>query len=151
MSARGDDVPDSDAWWRRGGGSASPYAAAITAPHDPAPTPPPPRRRWRRFILPGLGIFAALFIALILWLVITAPLGRALEPSKQPSLVLLDSDGRPIARRGDYKEPPVDVAKLPKYVPAALIAIEDRRFYQHWASIRRASPGRCCAMPKPAA
>ena len=45
--------------------------------------------------------------------------------------MLTDSGGRPIARRGDYKEAPVDLAELPSYVPAALIAIEDRRFYSH--------------------
>ncbi len=93
---------------------------------------PRPRSRLRRFG-PGIAaVFVGLFLALILWLVITAPLGRALEPLKKPSLVLLADDGQPIARRGDYKEAPVDIAKLPPYVPAALIAIEDRRFYGHW-------------------
>ncbi len=91
---------------------------------------PAPRRR--RFILPAIAILAGLFVAILLWLVATAPLGRALEPLKKPSIVMLDSDGGPIARRGDYKEAPVDIARLPKYVPAALIAIEDRRFYAHW-------------------
>ncbi|HPU16586.1 MAG TPA: transglycosylase domain-containing protein, partial [Polymorphobacter sp.] len=75
---------------------------------------------------------ALLLVATLAWLIVTAPLGRALEPLKEPSLVMLSADGKPIARRGDYKEAPVDVAKLPKYVPAALIAIEDRRFYSHW-------------------
>ncbi|MGI4879491.1 MAG: transglycosylase domain-containing protein, partial [Janthinobacterium lividum] len=86
------------------------------------------RRYWR----PLLGLLVAGFLALILWLVITAPLGRALEPLKEPSLVLLDADGRPIARRGNYKELPVTIAELPKYVPQAFISIEDRRFYSHW-------------------
>ncbi len=96
-------------------------------------TPPPaiPERR-RRFLLPVLAVLTGLFLALILWLVLTAPLGRALAPAKLPSLVLVDSDGKPIARRGDYKEAPVEIAQLPPYVPAALIAIEDRRFYDHW-------------------
>jgi penicillin-binding protein 1A len=45
--------------------------------------------------------------------------------------VLVAEDGSPIARRGSYKEAPIDVAKLPAYVPGAFIAIEDRRFYSH--------------------
>jgi penicillin-binding protein 1A len=74
----------------------------------------------------------ALFAALLAWLVATAPLGRALEPLKQPSLIITDMTGKPIARRGDYKEEPVAIARLPAYVPAALIAIEDRRFNEHF-------------------
>jgi penicillin-binding protein 1A len=96
---------------------------------------PPPRGRWRRiwpWLLGSLAVLAVVFVALIVWLTLTAPLGRALEPLKSPSLILTDSDGKPIARRGDYKEAPVDIARLPTHVPAALIAIEDRRFYEHW-------------------
>ena len=33
--------------------------------------------------------------------------------------------------RGGRYPPPVDIAKLPPYVPAAFVAIEDRRFYSH--------------------
>ena len=94
----------------------------------------PPRRRWqqiRPFLLPGIAVFSGICIALVIWLTLSAPLGRALEPAQKPSLVLVDSGGKPIARRGDYKEEPVEIARLPKYVPAALIAIEDRRFYDH--------------------
>ncbi|WP_310496900.1 PBP1A family penicillin-binding protein [Sandarakinorhabdus sp.] len=99
-----------------------------------APPEVPPRTRWqriRRWLVPGMAIAAGLFTALVVWLVVTTPLGRALEPAKSPALVLTDSEGRPIARRGDYKEAPIEIAKLPKYVPAALVAIEDRRFYDH--------------------
>ena len=102
------------------------------APAAPPDETPAPVRSLRHYILPGLAILTGFVIALIIWLVLSAPLGRALEPAQKPALVLTDSGGRPIARRGDYKEAPVDIAKLPKYVPAALIAIEDRRFYSHW-------------------
>ena len=92
--------------------------------------------RQRGFLRPHwlglLGLFGLLFALLLGWLIYTAPLGRALEPLKEPSLVILDAEGHAIARRGNYKEPPVTIAELPKYVPAALIAIEDRRFYSHW-------------------
>ena len=86
-------------------------------------------RRWWAAIL---GAVVLAIMLLLAWLIYTAPLGRALEPLKEPSLVLLDIDGEPIARRGNYKEAPVTIAELPKYVPQALLAIEDRRFYSHW-------------------
>ncbi len=97
-------------------------------------TPPPPSKRsfLRRFWKLILLVVVLALIATGVWLVVTAPLGRALEPLKNPSLVLLDDAGHPIARRGDYKELPVTIAELPKYVPQAIISIEDRRFYSHW-------------------
>ena len=69
--------------------------------------------------------------ALILLLALVLPSSRALEPLPKPALVFVTADGRPLARRGSYKEPPVVVAELPAHVPAAFIAIEDRRFYRH--------------------
>lgn len=102
------------------------------APFAPPEDTAAPARSLRHYILPAIAVLTGFVIALIIWLVFTAPLGRALEPAQKPALVLTDSGGRPIARRGDYKEAPVDLAKLPEYVPAALIAIEDRRFYSHW-------------------
>jgi penicillin-binding protein 1A len=102
---------------------------------EPGETVAAESSRWRQikpYIVPTLAVLVGFVIALVIWLALTAPLGRALEPAKKPSLVLVDSAGRAIARRGDYKEEPVEVARLPKYVPAALIAIEDRRFYNHW-------------------
>lgn len=86
-------------------------------------------RPWRWWVL---GAVLALFAALLGWLVATAPLDRALEPAKQPSLIITDMNGKAIARRGDYKEAPVTIAALPAHVPAAFIAIEDRRFREHW-------------------
>src|SRR6476646_12074094 len=91
---------------------------------------PPPRRR-RRWPLILYSVFALLFVTIV-WLVITAPLSRALEPLADPALLMLSSDGGPIALRGALKEAPVDVTKLNPQTPAAFVAIEDRRFYRHW-------------------
>src|SRR3546814_1529705 len=52
--------------------------------------------------------------------------------SAPPEITLLASDGTPIARTGAIVEKPVEVAKLPKHVSGAFLAIEDRRFYSHW-------------------
>jgi penicillin-binding protein 1A len=51
---------------------------------------------------------------------------------KQPSITYLDRSGALLGVRGSQYAPPVDLDKLPPYVPAAFIAIEDRRFYSHW-------------------
>jgi penicillin-binding protein 1A len=66
------------------------------------------------------------------WLVVTAPLSRALQPLADPALLLLSNDGHAIALRGAIKESPVDVTRLNPVTPAAFVAIEDRRFYRHW-------------------
>jgi penicillin-binding protein 1A len=100
------------------------------APPSPRPATEPPiwkRRPWQI----GAAGSVAIVIAIIVSLLWSLPLGRALEPLANPTLVIVASDGSPIARRGSYKEAPVDVAKLPAYVPGAFIAIEDRRFYKH--------------------
>ena len=118
--------------------------------HHPAGMPvppPPPRDRWEKIVAEGgagLGqlarsrwspyavIFLTLLILFVAYLSWALPLGRALEPFETPTLVLVTADGKPFARRGFYKEAPVDAKALPKYVPGAFVAIEDRRFASHW-------------------
>jgi len=93
-----------------------------------------PRRRFFTFrrLLTGAAVMAVLFALLVGWLSWRLPVGRALEPLASPALVLVSADGRPFARRGALKDRPVDVAALPAHVPAAFVAIEDRRFYRHF-------------------
>lgn len=50
---------------------------------------------------------------------------------RAPQIIILDREGRTLATRGGRYGPPVDVAALPAYVPAAFVSIEDRRFYSH--------------------
>ncbi len=103
------------------------------------PPPPPPRRDrtfWR-----VAAVLLALFLAVVAWLVVTAPLSRSLQPIAAPGLTILSADGKPIARRGAVTDDPVDVTQLPDHVGQAFIAIEDRRFYNHmgidpWGIIR---------------
>lgn len=84
-----------------------------------------PRRRRQ------LAIAAALFIVFFAWLSWLLPLSHALEPLPEPTLILLDRDGEPFARRGAFKEAPVNAAELPDHVRNAVLAIEDRRFHSH--------------------
>ncbi|MBG7616318.1 PBP1A family penicillin-binding protein [Brevundimonas sp. BAL450] len=53
------------------------------------------------------------------------------DVERQPSITYLDRSGALIAVRGSQHAPPVELDTLPDYVPAAFIAIEDRRFYHH--------------------
>ena len=50
---------------------------------------------------------------------------------REPQITYLDRNGELAGVRGGRYAPPVDIAKLPKHVPAAFVAIEDRRFYEH--------------------
>ncbi len=89
------------------------------------------KTRWWWFSRIFAG-FLFLFMLLILWLAITAPLSKSLQPIAPPRITLLASDGTPIARNGAIVDKPVDVSTLPPHVVQAFLSIEDRRFYSHW-------------------
>ncbi|HKY83137.1 MAG TPA: transglycosylase domain-containing protein [Sphingobium sp.] len=119
---------------------------------DPLPVPPPdtaparefgagppsafaPPTPWkRRLQIAGWVIAASLALMMLMigWLAVTAPLSRSLKPIAPPSISLVSADGHLIARRGAIIDKPVAIADLPKHVPQAFMAIEDRRFYSHW-------------------
>jgi penicillin-binding protein 1A len=50
---------------------------------------------------------------------------------RDPQVTYVDRSGGVLGVRGGRYGPPVDLARLPPYVPAAFVAIEDRRFYSH--------------------
>ena len=86
-------------------------------------------RFWGVRVLAG---FALLLILIVIWLAITAPLSKSLEPIAPPQITLLAADGTPIARNGAVYDEPVDIDRLPDHVVEAFLATEDRRFYSHW-------------------
>lgn len=95
----------------------------------------PERARGRGKVWWGSRIFAAIlliFFVLVACLAITAPLSKSLEPIAPPQITLLAADGTPIARNGAVVEEPVEIADLPDHVVQPFLAIEDRRFYDHW-------------------
>jgi penicillin-binding protein 1A len=51
---------------------------------------------------------------------------------RKPSITLLAGDGSMIATFGDLFGEPLRLKDMPKYLPAAVIATEDRRFYSHF-------------------
>jgi penicillin-binding protein 1A len=75
-------------------------------------------------------IFLAAFLAVFAYgLPDTSKLNQV---SRQPSISYLDRSGGLVAVRGSQFAPPVNLDQLPPYVPAAFVAIEDRRFYHHF-------------------
>jgi penicillin-binding protein 1A len=125
-------VAERDDIWTRDGVPLEelpdPFGPGMGTVADEGTVPPPRRRRWPIV----LYAISGLIFATLIWLVITAPLSRALEPLPDPAVLLMSADGHPIALRGAIKEAPVDVTKLNPLTPAAFVAIEDRRFYRHW-------------------
>jgi len=77
------------------------------------------------FIIAGIGA--------VIWVGAHLPPIQSLEiPKRPPSIQIVDNQGHPVARRGNLSGAPLALKELPPYVPRAFIAIEDRRFYEHY-------------------
>jgi penicillin-binding protein 1A len=94
-----------------------------------------PRRR--RFRLLGYAVIAAIWASLalalvVLWFARDLPRPEAaLDAARRPSLALEDRTGHVFATFGDIVGEPLRLQDMPPYLPAAAVAIEDRRFWQH--------------------
>ncbi len=60
------------------------------------------------------------------------PIDQLAVPKRPPNIAIYAEDGTLLANRGDTGGPAVHIRELPPYLPKAFIAIEDRRFYDHW-------------------
>ena len=58
--------------------------------------------------------------------------GLFVIPDREPGIMVLAADGTALAEQGSFFGDEVRVSELPDYVPNAVIAIEDRRFYSHF-------------------
>jgi penicillin-binding protein 1A len=103
-----------------------------------SPPPPPPAKKPRRkrawpYVLAliaawgiiGGGVFYSRLVSNL------PDVNTLLVHGPSQDITLLDDRGRMIARRGLTQGAMIDVSQLPKYVPDAFIAIEDRRFRDH--------------------
>ncbi len=94
------------------------------------------RRSFLRRVLSGLAVTfvwgLVALIAVLAYFSYTLPdVERAADSGRRPGIFLNDTDGNPVLAKGDLYGDPVDAARLPPYVPRAVVAIEDRRFYEH--------------------
>jgi penicillin-binding protein 1A len=106
---------------------------------------PPRKRRNGRKRRSGFGRAMYWGVVLALWALIAVigtavwvgihlPPIQSLEiPQRPPSVLILGDNGATLATRGDMGGAAVPLRELPAYVPNAFIAIEDRRFYSHYA------------------
>ncbi len=88
------------------------------------------------------GILIGAFVA---YCAIDLPnINQITQPQRRPSVTLETADGAVFARYGDLFGTHVTLDDVPKYLPEAIIAIEDRRFYSHfgvdiWGLMRAAA------------
>jgi len=113
---------------------AAPLRRAPTAAPPPVPATPPRRRRFRLLRWAIIAtIWAALALAIaVLWFARDLPRPEsALDATRRPSLTLEDHTGRVFASFGDVVGEPLRLIDLPPYLPQAVVAVEDRRFWHH--------------------
>ncbi|MDJ0942560.1 MAG: PBP1A family penicillin-binding protein [Kiloniellales bacterium] len=105
---------------------------------DPAPEAPPSRQP-RRFRRPGVknlviaGLGSALAVLLLLgYHAFNLPLPEDFaEDSRGLSLLLKTAEGETFASRGRFEGDRLTIDELPDDLIKAVVAIEDRRFYDH--------------------
>lgn len=79
-----------------------------------------------------IGLLAAVSLAGVLPDLPRVPELPPLPPIQRDAQVTyVDRTGAVLGVRGGRYAPPVDLNRLPAYVPGAFVAIEDRRFYEH--------------------
>jgi penicillin-binding protein 1A len=119
------------------------------APRVSAPGPGERRKKQRRkpkarrkapligrFVYWGLvlGLWAGIGgIGMVVWTAAHLPPIQSLDiPPRAPSIKIVDMHDRLLATRGNMGGAVVSLKELPPYVPKAFLAIEDRRFYDHY-------------------
>jgi penicillin-binding protein 1A len=119
---------------------------ARKAKKPPRPPAKPKRKggggRWWRW-----GLLVVLWVMLLgggvtAYFALTLPsTGDLAVAERRPSVTLLAADGSLVATFGDLFGEPLRLKEMPRYLPEAVIATEDRRFYSHfgvdpWGLIR---------------
>jgi penicillin-binding protein 1A len=80
------------------------------------------------FLALGLG----LFVGFVLYSIATLPIAGGLQvEATQSALTFEGAQGDVFATRGVFKGDKLTAADLPPHLAQAIVAIEDRRFYQH--------------------
>ena len=87
------------------------------------------KQRWRLALAGVVGLVAVSYVA---YCIVTIPFSGGLSIQPTPSALVVEADdGRAFATRGIFKGDKLSPDQLPVILASAVIAIEDRRFYQH--------------------
>lgn len=78
-----------------------------------------------------LAVAATVFLYVFYCAATLPDLDKAVKNTRAPKVYVLAQDGSEIATYGAQHGRPVDLKRLPPYVAQAVIATEDRRFYEH--------------------
>jgi penicillin-binding protein 1A len=116
---------------------------ALPMPRISHAPPPPPRRQTLQQVSRRAGFVLRYGTITLIWSLVVLSFAalwftwdlpdpaRAVTQARRPAILLLDPAGQLVARFGDVSGNVLLPSQLPAYVPAAFIAIEDRRFEQH--------------------
>ena len=94
---------------------------------------PKPKRTWP-YAVAMLGIWGIILGSVLCfhWISELPDTTGLLTKGPSRDITILDDKGRLIARRGLTQGAMVQLSQLPSYIPNAFIAIEDRRFREHF-------------------
>lgn len=113
----------------------------MKAPRRNAPASKSGGQSWRSRLLRRLAYGGAIAVV---WVLIGATalavlfatdlpdVDAAMEARRRPAVTLLAADGSELVTIGDLYGPAVQLQDLPRALPRAVIATEDRRFYSHF-------------------
>ena len=117
--------------WRR---SIQNFAGRLWPSREPGkPHRHPLWLRLLRGTLNVMVVLAVVVVALLGYLAYTLPLSDDFERKQlQFSTTLVAADGEIFAMRGQFHGEILSLKDIPRYLPEAVVSIEDRRFYHHF-------------------
>lgn len=101
---------------------------------DITPEKPRPSWRWRLFVwLINLGLLCMVAVATYVAVIFLQmpSLDAILHETRPAAVIFLDKNGNEIRSAGRIMGTPVSVDTLPPHVWQAIVAIEDKRFFEH--------------------
>lgn len=115
----------------------APVSAPPAKPSRSTPPPPPPRRSWGRRLLVWCAaacVWGAVAVGGIIafYALQLPPVGELMDQTRRPGVTILANDGSLLATSGEFYGAPRRVQDLPPPVWQAIVAIEDRRFFDHF-------------------
>ena len=86
--------------------------------------------KWSILLSVWGGVAMALVIAWFAW-DMPNPSDHLAAVTRKPALQILDNQGQPLSHHGNFQGDFVKADDLPDHVRYAILATEDRRFYDH--------------------